>query len=196
MPNLSMNETTTLENLLTALRAGLPASQGYNILQDTLSQQRQRVTQNKERLQSMAQLVAEQAMGGATYDQTSTLMDLVTSRPGVPGKVQGMLDTAYPGMTSPFVDASPYSRDIAQMSPMYQPPPLDTGEMRAQFEFEQGLAMDQEWELFTEAAYEAKNQGYTMQQFMQLAAKEQTNLIAADPTKANKIAQSVFFGFA
>lgn len=92
----SNQNTQTLESLLAALRGGLSAQTAYPILANTLEQQQAQNAARAEQLQQYGGAVAEMAQSGYPMAQATTMMDLATPQPGVPDRVQNLLDTAYP----------------------------------------------------------------------------------------------------
>lgn len=94
----SPDNRTTLETLLSAISGPnpVPGQTVYPMLQDTIAAQEAQNQQRKERMQAYATQVAQLASTGTPMGAATTMMDLLTPKPGVPGNVQGMLDTAYP----------------------------------------------------------------------------------------------------
>lgn len=94
--NFNEDNTQTLQSLLTALGNGLSASTAYPILQQTIANQEAAMQERKARQQAWAEQVIGMASTGQTQGTASSIMDLLTPRPGVPPKLQNMLDIAYP----------------------------------------------------------------------------------------------------
>lgn len=93
----SNQNQATLDSLAAALGRGLPSSTAYPILQQTIQQQEMQNQARAQQLQAYGQQVAEMATGGMPQAQATTMMDLLTPRPGIPGRVENMLQQAYPG---------------------------------------------------------------------------------------------------
>lgn len=101
--NFNPQNRANLESLVAALGNGLDPSVGMSVLNQTIADQQQRVDQRKAQLQSWGGQVADMAMQGMPQAQATTMMDLLTPKPGVPQGAQRLLDTAYPApdMSSP-----------------------------------------------------------------------------------------------
>ena len=114
--NLSPNNRTTLETLLAGLRSGVTGSQAAPILAATLQAQQAQQQARTERYQNMAWNVVNMAGQGMTYGGASNYLDTVTPQPGIPGRSQGMLDSAYGGYVQP-------GNQGQQLPPSMQPAP-------------------------------------------------------------------------
>ena len=113
--NFSPENRATLETLLSSLGNGLSANTAYPILQQTIAAQEQQVQQRKEQMQNYAQQVAGLAQSGMPMGATTTMMDLLTPKPGVPPKVSSMIGTAYPSQDlGPLGGQEPINQSVDQ----------------------------------------------------------------------------------
>lgn len=99
--NLSPDNRTTLETLLNSLNNGLPGSAAAPILQATLSAQQAQQDARNARYQQMAADVANMAGQGMTYGGVENYVDTMTRQSGIPGKFQGLIDSAFQGAQVP-----------------------------------------------------------------------------------------------
>jgi hypothetical protein len=94
--NFNQQNTATLENLLAAMQSGLSGSQAYGVLADTVAQQQQQTAQRQDKMQGYATTLLDLAGSGMPLEQSRSIMDLLTPKPGVPQGVENMMGTVYP----------------------------------------------------------------------------------------------------
>lgn len=99
--NLSPDNRTTLETLLQGLNSGVSGSQAAPILAATLQAQQAQQEQRNARYQQMAADVAAMAGQGMTQGGVSNYVDTMTRQSGIPGKFQGLIDSAFQGAEVP-----------------------------------------------------------------------------------------------
>lgn len=143
--NFSPDNRTTLETLLGALQGGLNAGSVAPIFDATMQAQMAAQQARQQRYQEMATNVANLAMQGQTYGAASNYVDTMTQQPGIPGKFQGLIDSAYAHAQMPpsleptggfqeptagggMTPTAPPPRVQNQLqSPMYTENPANTG---------------------------------------------------------------------
>lgn len=147
----SNQNQATLDSLVAALGRGLPSSTAYPILQQTIQQQEAQNQARAQQLQEYGAQVAEMATSGMPQAQAATMMDLLTPRPGIPGRVQGMIEDAYPlnstGLNSRTAEPMPgaYINSVIpyeqQQSPLFTDnPQIQMEQAMQQAEFQQQFA--------------------------------------------------------
>jgi len=138
--NFSPDNRATLEALLQGLQAGVPGEQAAPILSATLAAQAAQQDARTAKYQEMASNVANMAGQGMTYGAVGNYVDAMTPREGIPGRFQGLMDSAYANADLPpgllpepgqpgFADTSRQSPEIqAQLqSPLYTQNPASVG---------------------------------------------------------------------
>lgn len=111
--NLSPDNRTTLETLLASLGNGVTGSQAAPILQATLAAQAQQQDARNARYQQMATDVASMAGQGLTQGAVSNYVDTMTRQSGIPGKFQGLIDSAFQGAEVPqSISSSQYTHGL------------------------------------------------------------------------------------
>lgn len=124
--NLSPDNRTTLETLLAGLNSGVSGSQAAPILAATLQAQAQQQQARQAQYQQMASNVANLAQSGMTQGGVSSYIDSMTQQPGIPGRFQGLLESAFPsgqqipqGLMEPNGDIPVQGYQDQLQSPMY-----------------------------------------------------------------------------
>lgn len=140
--NFSPDNRTTLSTLLAALGNGVTGAQGAPILQATLEAQAAQQQERTARYQQMAQDVTSLAGSGMNYGSVSNYVDSMTPQSGIPGRFQGLVDSAFQGADVPqsiassgpapgeagFSNWSPSTMFQDQLqSPLYTQNPASTG---------------------------------------------------------------------
>lgn len=93
--NFSPDNRTTLETLLAGLSGGVSGEQAAPILFATLQAQAAATEARKAQYQQMASNVTDLAGQGMTYGATENYLDAMTQKPGVPGRFQELLESAF-----------------------------------------------------------------------------------------------------
>jgi hypothetical protein len=129
-------EERSLMDLLTALRGGLPATQGYSLLQDVVMGQQQRLDERQARQMGLLDLIGGQAMAGQSYEGATALADAYTPQPGVPPRVSEGIDALYPEQPLPYSASAgaqglSYGSARPVQSPAYQAPTPSISEQLA-----------------------------------------------------------------
>lgn len=115
MPNFNPGEEQNLMALVAALRGGMQPSTGYSLLQDVLGQQAARVDERKARLQSLTDLLVQNAQQGASLKAATAMADAYTRGNNMPPQIEGVLGDLYPGGGPQMVP------DTAAMAPTPAP---------------------------------------------------------------------------
>lgn len=93
--NFSPDNRMTLEALLAGLGAGVSGEQAAPILAATLNAQAAQTAQRKAEYQDMAANVASMAGQGLPYGAVENYVDTMTRKPGVPGRFQELITSAF-----------------------------------------------------------------------------------------------------
>lgn len=113
--NFNPENTQTLQSLLAALGNGLSANTAYPILQQTIAAQNAAVQAKKEQMQGYAGNIMDLAGQGIPQGTATSIMDLLTPKPGLPPRVEQMMQTAYP---APPTNASGAQMDFPSNNPI------------------------------------------------------------------------------
>jgi hypothetical protein len=207
--NFSENNEQGLLSLVTALRAGMDPSMGYQVLGDIQNQQASMVAQRQERLGGLADLLMGAAGQGMDYEGANALME---AAPGPAGPAaQNILSSLYP-TGGPQSAATPMSASGQPLDPAsipgYQahgaqatspvmappPPPSDTMQL-AMAEQQQTAAADADWGVFQQFMAQARAKeidpqtAYTM--WVQ-QGPENASLVASDQARVKGILGATF----
>ena len=200
-----------LLGLVAALKNGMDPNTAYSLYQGIQQDQAAQIAQRQQRLQGIADLLTNAAVGGMPYSGAQALAE---AQPGPAGPaVQSMLSSLYPnsgtsgpdlnylgnpmdqpagnaptptGFTPPLGPSQmQYPVPSTTTSPAYQPPPPDQAQVQAQ----QLQALMAE---LTQNAQALKQQGMTRDQFIQEAAKAYPELFAANIDAVQQIILTIF----
>lgn len=107
MPNYNPTETNSLMALLTGLRGGMDPSMAYGMYGDVLNQAMARTQERKNRLNTLTDLLVNNAQAGATYGGVQSIADAYTHGrggelpPRIEDTVQGLFPATGPAAYTP-----------------------------------------------------------------------------------------------
>lgn len=136
MPNYTPMEETSLVALLAALRGGMTPTTGYQMFQDVLDTQAQRVDERQQRLASLQDLLASQAVNGQSLEGAQALADAYSRGSNVPPMIEETIDALYPTtmepqpmpmVPSPYAGSTPSEVGAGRLAaqPMQGPPTME-----------------------------------------------------------------------